>query len=426
MTVATIVASEMLGSQALAGAPGATVVLGAALGSVLLSGLMARVGRRRIGLSGGYAIGVLGALIATAAVMTDTFWLLLAGTLLIGFGNSANQLSRYAAADMVPPSKRASAIGLVVWGATVGSVIGPTLVPISGNLAEQAGLPMLVGPYLVPIVFVGLAAILSFALLRPDPYELADESSVAPADGKPRPEIGPIRDVLRRPAVAAAITCLVVGQLVMVLIMTMTPLHMTEHGHDLTAVGIVLSGHTLGMFALSPISGRLTDRFGSVPTIFAGTVVLATASVMAALAPPDGGFVLLLALFLLGWGWNLGFVAGSAMLSHSLELHERTRIQGVADATIWSASAAASLGSGLIMAAVGYTALGILGAGLVIIPVLALRAQRRAATRAAVDPRRDRHRRALNRASPSGGHAGLVTTLGLDECQPRMGIPVGP
>jgi hypothetical protein len=108
-------------------------------------------------------------------------------------------------------------------------------------------------------------------------------------------------------------------------------------------------------------------------------MVLATASVMAAAAPPDGGLVLLLALFLLGWGWNLGFVAGSAMLSHGLELHERTRVQGVADAMIWSSSAAASLGSGLIMAAVGYTALGILGAGMVIIPMLALRAQRRAA-----------------------------------------------
>src|SRR3954466_4093316 len=97
---------------------------------------------------------------------------------------------------------------------------------------------------------------------------------------------------------------------------------------------------------------------------------------MAAIAPADGGFVLLLALFLLGWGWNLGFVAGSSMLSQSLELHERTRVQGVADAMIWSASAAASLGSGLIMAAVGYTALGILGAGLVVLPVLTLRAQR--------------------------------------------------
>ena len=98
-----------------------------------------------------------------------------------------------------------------------------------------------------------------------------------------------------------------------------------------------------------------------MPTIFAGTAVLGVASVMAAVAPPDGGFVLLLALFLLGWGWNFGFVAGSAMLSENLEIHERTRVQGVADALIWSAAAAASLGSGLIMAAVGYTALGILG-----------------------------------------------------------------
>jgi MFS family permease len=173
-----------------------------------------------------------------------------------------------------------------------------------------------------------------------------------------------------------ASVALVVGQLVMVLIMTMTPLHMTEHGHDLTAVGIVLSGHTLGMFALSPVSGRLTDRFGSVPTIFAGSIVLGVAALMAAAAPPDGGLVLLLALFLLGWGWNLGFVAGSAMLSHSLEIHERTRVQGVADALIWSTAAIASLGSGVLVAAEGYAALGILGAVLVAVPAWFLTVRR--------------------------------------------------
>jgi MFS family permease len=380
-TVATIVGTQMLGTQALAGAPGAAVVLGAALGAVLLSALMARTGRRRIGLSAGYAVGVVGALVATAAVMSSSFPLLLGGTLLIGFGNSSNQLSRYAAADMVPAVRRASAIGIVVWSATIGSVIGPTLVPISSDLAMRVGLPMLAGPYLVPVIFVGIAAILSFALLRPDPYELADESA-RPAENAPHQPIGPVREILRRPAVLGAIVALVVGQLVMVLIMTMTPLQMTQHGHDLTAVGLVLSAHTLGMYALSPISGRLTDRFGSVPTIFAGTTVLAAAAILAAIAPPDGGLVLLLALFLLGWGWNLGFVAGSSMLSQSLELHERTRVQGVADAMIWSASAAASLGSGLIMAAVGYTALGVLGAGLVILPILVLRGQRRAASAA--------------------------------------------
>jgi MFS family permease len=376
VTVATIAAADLLGSRTLAGAPGATVVLGAAVGAVLLSALMARRGRR-LGLTSGYLVGVVGALVATAAVLGRSFPLLLFGTLLIGFGNSSNQLSRYAAADMVPSARRASAIGIVVWAATVGSVIGPALVPIAGEMAVQAGLPLLAGPYLVPVLFVGLAAVISFALLRPDPYELAyvePDEVASPGSAVVRP----ILEILRRRGVAAAIVALIVGQAVMVLIMTMTPLHMTEHGHDLGAVGIVLSAHTLGMFALSPVSGRLSDRFGAVPTILAGLAVLVVASVMAAVAPPDGGLVLLVALFLLGWGWNLGFVAGSAMLSEHLEIHERTRVQGVADALIWSASAAASLGSGLIMAATGYTALGILGAGAIAIPVLVLRANRRA------------------------------------------------
>ncbi len=290
VTVATIVARDLLGSQALAGAPGATVVLGAALGAILLSALMARSGRR-IGLVAGYSVGVIGALVATAAVITRSFPLLLLGTLLIGFGNASNQLSRYTAADMVPPERRASAIGLVVWAATIGSVVGPWLVPIASDMAAAVGLPPLAGPYLVPVVFVGLAAILSFVMLRPDPYDLADESSRADPGAEPA-VLGPVRDILRRPAVAAAIVALVVSQFVMVLIMTMTPLHMVEHGHDLGAVGLVLSAHTLGMFAFSPLSGWLSDRFGRVPTIFLGTAVLGVASLMAAFAPPDGGLVL--------------------------------------------------------------------------------------------------------------------------------------
>jgi MFS family permease len=378
VTVATIVAQDLLGSSTLAGAPGATVVLGAAVGAVLLSALMARRGRRP-GLALGYAVGVGGALLATLAVLSRSFPLLLLGTLFIGFGNSSNQLSRYASADMSPAAKRASAIGLVVWASTVGSVIGPWLVPISGTLAMGAGLPMLAGPYLVPVLFVGIAAVVTFAFLRPDPYELADDDSLPDEDTGTSTD--PVREILRRPGVGAAIVALIAGQFVMTLIMTMTPLHMTQHGHDLGAVGLVLSGHTLGMFALSPISGRLTERFGSVRTIMLGSVVLGVSAIMAAVAPPDGGTILLVALFLLGYGWNLGFVAGSTMLSERLELHERTRIQGVADALIWSAAAAASLGSGIVMALAGYTALAILGMGAVVVMAAVMRSYRRQAAR---------------------------------------------
>jgi MFS family permease len=376
VTVTTIVARDLLGSGTWAGLPGAGIVLGAAAGAVLLSQLMSARGRRP-GLVLGYATVILGSLIAVAAILARSFPLLVGGVVVIGFGNAANQLARYAAADMVPPQRRAWAIGLVVWASTVGSVAGPSLVPIAGRLAQQAGLPDLAGPFLLPAVFAAVAGLLVFVLLRPDPFDLADETAPDEQRAVGITERLPISRILRRPGVAAAIVALVVGQLVMVLIMTMTPLHMVEHGSDLAAVGIVISAHTLGMFALSPLSGRLTDRFGPVPTIFAGTALLAGSSLLAAAAPPAGGPALIAALFILGWGWNLGFVAGSALLSEHLELHERTRVQGAADAMIWSSSAAASLGSGLIMATVGYAALGIMGAGMVAIPVLVLRANRR-------------------------------------------------
>ena len=369
VTVATIVAQDLADSSAWSGAPGATVVLGAALGAAVLSAFMARRGRRS-GLALGYGIGVLGALVATAAIVLASLPLLLAGTILIGFGNSSNQLSRYVAADLVPENRRASAIGLVVWGATVGAVVGPNLVSFASDAAESVGLPRLAGPYLLPVLFVGAAALLSFALLRPDPYELADESARHDSEENMAAISVRLADLLRRPAVIAAIAALVTCQVVMVLIMTMTPLHMTDHGHDLAAVGVVISGHTFGMFALSPLSGRLTDRFGSPAVIGAGLAVLAVASVMAAAAPPDGGVALFIALFLLGYGWNLGYVAGSALLSSGLTLVERTRLQGLTDAFIWSSAAAASLSSGVVVEAAGYATLGLIGAGLVVLPVL--------------------------------------------------------
>jgi MFS family permease len=172
--------------------------------------------------------------------------------------------------------------------------------------------------------------------------------------------------------VLVALVTLVASQVVMVLIMTMTPLHLIDHGHGLATVGFVLSAHTFGMFALSPISGRLTDRFGSPRVIAAGLSTLAAAALLAALAPADGGVLLTLALFLLGYGWNLGFVAGSAMLTGGLALAERTRVQGVADSFIWGSAAISSLSSGVIVAGASYTALGFLGIGLVVVPVILL------------------------------------------------------
>ncbi|HEY3165016.1 MAG TPA: MFS transporter [Candidatus Limnocylindrales bacterium] len=366
-TVATIAAGQIAGSTAWSGTPGAAIVLGAALGSVLLSQLMVRSGRRT-GLAAGYALGALGGLVATAAVMTGSLPVLLIGTTLIGFGNASSQLSRYVAADLYPPARRASALGLVVWGATIGAIVGPNLVAPAADVAVRIGLPRLSGAFLLPVLFVGAAWAVAVVFLRPDPYALADASSRHDDPAGDRSTPASLAAVLARPNVPVAIVALVTVQFVMVLVMTITPVHMTAHGHDLAAVGIVISGHTLGMYALSPVSGRLTDRFSAVPVILAGLTVTGSASVLAAVAPPDGGVLLFLALFLLGYGWNLGYVAGSALLTQGLSLRERTRLQGVTDGLIWSSAVVASLGSGVVLAAASYAALGLLGAAVVVIP----------------------------------------------------------
>ena len=173
-------------------------------------------------------------------------------------------------------------------------------------------------PTCSPFAFIGLAWAIVFIFLRPEPYELADPSALAPHPEGTEPSS--VAALLRTPAVLVALVTLAAGQVVMVLIMTMTPLHLTDHGHGLATVGIVLSAHTFGMFALSPITGRLVDRFGSPRIIAAGLATLAVAALIAAGAPPEGGAVLTLALFLLGYGWNLGFVAGSSMLTSGLTL----------------------------------------------------------------------------------------------------------
>ena len=366
ITVATIVAKELSGGSSFAGLPGAAIVLGSAAASQLLSRFMVLYGRRA-GLVLGYGIGAVGALAAGIAVALASFPLFIAATAAMGCANAANQLSRYTAADMYPESRRASAIGVVVWGSTLGSIVGPNLITLSGNIAEGFSLPRLAGVYGVPVLFVTAAALFTLVTLRPAPESLAPKSPRAS-----RRTSASLREMVARPRIFAAVIALIVGQVVMVLVMTMTPLHMADHGHGLAAVGLVISGHTFGMFAFSPISGWLAGRFGTPIIIAAGLALSAFSSILAAVAPPDGGVILFIALFLLGVGWNLSFVAGSALLTEGLDGAERTKLQGATDAMIWSSAAAAALGSGVVVAAASYTALGLLGAALILFPVLAM------------------------------------------------------
>jgi hypothetical protein len=276
---------------------------------------------------------------------------------------------------MFRPGERASRIGLVVWGSTAGAVVGPNLVGPSGSVAASINLPQEAGAYLVAAVACGAAAVTALTLLRPDPARLAVAATVLEGRG-PETEVGRAGGAFRDSALTALVA-LVAGQVVMVMVMAMTPLHLVDHGAHLGIVGVVLSAHTLGMFALAPLSGRLTDRFGSRTVILGGFGVLAVGSLLAAAAPATGVIQLVFALFLLGWGWNLGFVAASSMLAGDQPLAARARLQGTVDAVVWTSSAASSVAAGPLLGLIGYAGLGSLAAALVVVPAIVVALRRR-------------------------------------------------
>ena len=363
-TVASIAAPGMTGSAGSSGWPSAIAVAGTALAASFLSSIMARRGRRA-GIVLGLAVAVVGGALAVLAVMAASLILLLVSSALVGFGNAALNLSRYAAADLYPIDRRAGALGFVVWGSTIGAVVGPNLVAPAGAIAPSLGLLPLAGGFAMAFVF--LVAALGVAAFGP-------RAPIQPHLDEPTRAIGKARtsqrrllaELVRKPQGRTALIALVTSQLVMTLVMTMTPYHLHAEGHGLETVGLVISAHTLGMFAFSPLSGRLTDRFGANAMILAGFSVLAVAGVLAAIIP-DSGVGLTIPMFLLGVGWNLGFVAGSSLLASEAPLGDRARLQGASDALVWATAAVASFSSGYVVATASFAFLAAIGAAVAVL-----------------------------------------------------------
>ncbi len=365
ITVTILVAEDLLGSPTLVGLPGALAVVGMALGTTPISEYMARHGRRP-GMVLGQVIAVTGALVAVWATGAGSFLALLVGLFLLGAGNGADRLARYAAADVASPDRQGTAIALVVWAGTIGSVVGPALLEPAQRVAETIGLPGLAGPYLLAAVAFGVVAVLDAAALRPDPLQFRPEEHVE-RTGVPVA----LRQVLAVPAARVAVASLVVGQLVMVLIMTMTPIHIRAAGGNLGVVGLVIGAHTFGMFGLSPVTGWLSDHWGRVPVVVTGQIVLLGSSLLAATAGGDATLLLVVALFLLGLGWNFSFVAASTLLVDDLPGEWRLRAQGFGDGLTWSSGAVASLVSGLLLGLGGFGFVSLVGAALTVVPLTA-------------------------------------------------------
>jgi len=366
-TVNALVGVELSGQPALAGLPETVRVLGQALAALAWGYTMERIGRRR-GFTMGQVVGVIGSGIAGGAVIARSFPVFLVGLLLMGIARASADLGRFAAAEVHLPAERGRAISNVVLGGTVGSVVGPLLAGVMGKWSVGAGFPELAGAYGVGFLVWGVAAILVFTGLRPDPQAVGRE--LARLHPQTVPHLGRTRtlpEILRQPGVIVAIVTVVFAQMVMVTLMVMTSVHMKAHEHTLTAVSLVISVHALGMYAFSIISGRMTDRWGRGPVIILGSAILILSCVMA--APSDNLLPLLIALFLLGLGWNFAYVAGSTLLADQLSPTELAKTQGFNDLLLGFAAAAGSFGSGIVFAAGGFAALGLGAAGAALVPL---------------------------------------------------------
>ncbi len=367
-TVGALAGAQLSGRPTWAGVPTAVYLLGGAFAAPGWGYAMDRLGRRRA-LMLGMGVGVVGAAVAGLAVDAQTFALFLGGLLCMGAANAVVQLGRFVAAEVHPPAERGRAISNVVIGGTFGAVLGPLLVGPAGGWAQSRGLDELAGPYLASAGLLALGVLVVFRWLQPEPREVGRAvAELHPESGLDLAAARGLRQLMRVPAVAVAVAAMVFGQVVMVMLMVITSLHMKDHQHGLGDISLVISSHTFGMYAFSIISGRLADRFGRRSVIAMGAATLILAGLTAPLSPQV--LPIAVALFLLGLGWNFCYVGGSSLLADQLSPAERARTQGFNDLLIGLSSAAASLLSGIVFATVGYGAMGLLGATLAVIPLV--------------------------------------------------------
>jgi MFS family permease len=403
IAVGALIAEDLSGTEALAGVGTTAQVLGTALLTIPVARATAARGRR-VGLRWGLAVAFVGASLVLVAAVLRSFPLFVVGMFLFGGGTTANNQTRYAAADLADPARRGRDLSIVVWATTIGSVVGPNLVGPGKALAHRLGLPELAGTFAFSLVGFVAAWLVVDRLLRPDPLLTAraldaahreEGRRAAAPDVVADPASGGVADVpnhdgsMRRglavvrsnPRALQAILVMALGHLVMVSVMVMTPIHM-KHGHaELEVIGFVISVHILGMFALSPLVGAAVDRWGAPPVAMTGGVVLTVASLLASRSQAGWSGLLLVALFLLGVGWSCTLVSGSTLLTSVVTTDERPATQGLADVLMGLAGAGGGVAAGIVVGSLGYSALasGSAAVGVVILVVGAARVRRTAA-----------------------------------------------
>ena len=354
VTVGAFVVQDILGAEtAWSGIASATVTIGTAFMAQLLSLVMTRKGRR-IGLQYGYIAAFVGGIIAGIGAETSQLAVFLFGLFLFGNGQAANLLSRYAATDLADVNTRASAMSRILFASTFGAVFGPILVVPAERVGESAfGWQQYTGPWIFSACFFVFAAVNVMVRLRPDPLEVSGGLKSQNVAGVQPPKFRiAMQTIFQSPSAKIAIFAMVVSQVTMVAVMTMTPVHLKAHGHE-SVSPFVISLHIAGMYAFSPWVGKYCDRKGRYLAIAVGSILLILATVFAALAG-ESALLLFPALWLLGVGWSFGLIGGSNLLVDSIPIESRVHIQGTADFLMSLCGGIAGFSSGFIRRAVGF------------------------------------------------------------------------
>ena len=371
VTVGALLAQQMLGTEAFAGLPSAILTLGSAVAALLVGKLSQRYGRRT-GLSAGFIVGGLGAIGVIIAAIINSAYLLFPSLLVYGAGTATNLQARYAGTDLANSKQRATAISMTMVFTTFGAVAGPNLVNVMGNFALSIGVPSLAGPFILAAAAYILAGVVLFIMLRPDPLVIARMIEATNQEPSDKGHLVATEHTENKKGIMVGATIMVLTQIVMVAIMTMTPVHMRHHGHSLGAVGLVIGFHIGAMYLPSLITGFLVDKLGRTTMALAAGTTLLLAGLLSAFAPGDSIVLLIIALSLLGLGWNFGLISGTALIVDSTKTSTRAKTQGSVDVLIALSGAAGGASSGMIVAGSSYLTLSLIGGilSLLLIPVV--------------------------------------------------------
>jgi MFS family permease len=366
VAVATITFVTVTGFEGLLGL-GPAIFLGTGALAALPAGrAMDRFGRVPV-LAGGFGLGILGCLLTGLGASLLSVLAVVFGFVLIGASIGTVMLSRAAAADMYPPERRGRGIGLVLFGAVFGALLGPLVfVPILADEGAEGGRLML--PWLAAAGFmvIGLAVVLN---VRPDPKRISVLLAERSGDGAVRAPEGAasLTRILHRAGVVAAVLGAVASFAVMVGMMTLVGYVLVDHGHHQGAIFPVISAHFVGMFGLVLVVGNIIDRVGRRRALVGGLLLLGF-SALAVVWSVESVVATAAALFGIGLGWNFSYVAATAELADMSAPVERGKILGFTDLCSGLAGATLALLGGVVLATVGLVGLGVAGLVIAVAP----------------------------------------------------------